>query len=279
MTATTPGAASRPLQWRSAATLGDAAAELAPAWAAWCGRWGFGAPATAATNAWEATADTAAAAWEALDASGGALLALGTGPRGGLRDALFARGEATAASAIADEVAQRCLADLRACLAGAFAGAGDAAPAAAAPDPADLRRWSGAVQFVLSATAPGGTAVAVVVHAPAAAARIVCRGAAAARPSTPRSGLASVAEALADRIVAFELRLEPLTLTLGNLQGLRVGDVLALPHRLDQPLLVAPAGSASDAASFCGAYLGARGGRRAAELVALAAPTSSRSVQ
>ena len=74
-----------------------------------------------------------------------------------------------------------------------------------------------------------------------------------------------VLAAIAARSVTLRVELAPVEVDLGTLQSLRVGDVLTLPHRLEQPLdLHAPDAPATVA---CTAYLGSRDGRRAVELI------------
>jgi len=87
--------------------------------------------------------------------------------------------------------------------------------------------------------------------------------AAAGQPS-----LASLRQALARHPVALTARLDAVELSLGDLRGLRPGDVIPLPHLLDRPLAV----HSTDGAALCHAWLGRNGERRALQLVSSIEP-------
>jgi flagellar motor switch/type III secretory pathway protein FliN len=70
-----------------------------------------------------------------------------------------------------------------------------------------------------------------------------------------------LAEALADRKLPLRVELAGIELSLGTLAALRIGDVIPLPHGLDEPLHVTTGG-----APVCAAWLGRRHGHRAIEL-------------
>ena len=72
-----------------------------------------------------------------------------------------------------------------------------------------------------------------------------------------------------DRRIALCVGLDDVLLDFATLGSLRCGDVLTLTHRLDQTLRVRVATGDRDTVEpdLCGAVLGARGGRRAVELV------------
>lgn len=57
----------------------------------------------------------------------------------------------------------------------------------------------------------------------------------ASQKTSGQAGLVRVDAALGQRTLALDAYLRPCTLSLGALQNLRVGDVIALEHPLDQP--------------------------------------------
>ena len=69
--------------------------------------------------------------------------------------------------------------------------------------------------------------------------------------------------ALAEHAVKFQACLNPVELTLATLSSLQPGDVIRLPHRLDQGVDV----QAADGSSVCSAWLGTSGTRRALQLL------------
>lgn len=77
-----------------------------------------------------------------------------------------------------------------------------------------------------------------------------------------------IAAAIAARTTALGVELAPVVVDLGTLQSLRVGDVLTLPQRLEQPLQLRAPG---DPRLVCLGYLGARDGHRAIELLPISA--------
>jgi len=81
--------------------------------------------------------------------------------------------------------------------------------------------------------------------------------------------LVSAIEASGNRPVMLDVELEGCELEVGALQGLQVGDVVRLSHGLQSPASVRHAGM-----SFCSAYLGRRGGRKAVELAGRARPAA-----
>lgn len=89
--------------------------------------------------------------------------------------------------------------------------------------------------------------------------------------------LSSVTDALSPKALPVRIELNPVSLSLGQLQTLAVGDVITLDHRLDEPALVllgqpAPvSGSSIPVPSpVCAAWLGQRQGQMAVELHPLA---------
>ena len=84
----------------------------------------------------------------------------------------------------------------------------------------------------------------------------------ATRPTVRDAALLPLGQALGEQRLAVRVELQPVDLSLGQLQDLRLGDVVALDHALDQPLRVVTA----DGVPVCGAWLGQREGRIAVEL-------------
>jgi hypothetical protein len=74
-------------------------------------------------------------------------------------------------------------------------------------------------------------------------------------------------QAIEKKTTSLRLELAAVELDLGSLQALVLGDVIPLPHRLDQPLQVL----AEDGSPLCAAYLGQQQGMRAIELFRSAA--------
>jgi flagellar motor switch/type III secretory pathway protein FliN len=149
------------------------------------------------------------------------------------------------------EVAAIALEELLGALGMAMTGQPSHAAPFEAPAPALLRRGAGTVACTLRM---GGRTMRVLV--PAAALP-------AAAPPPRGAGLATLHQALAGASVALSVELCSTELTLGYLRTLAVGDVLALPMPLDQPLRVLGPG----AAPLCAAHLGAQDGMRAVELI------------
>ena len=141
-------------------------------------------------------------------------------------------------------------------------------PAIDEPPESDLRRWSGAMRIRLELVRDGQI-TSFQLHVGAALASVLCGGLQAGS-TIGRPALAEVTEAIGTRSLAFKVCLDETTLTLGTLQSLRVGDVLPLSHRLDQPLRVVEPGASPRNSPFCAAYLGSRDHHRAVELVPVA---------
>ena len=131
-------------------------------------------------------------------------------------------------------------------------------------------RWSGGLRLDAVVLGAGQTLrLALQLHL--AAAEVWCAGASAparAMTSEPRQALQAVNDVLAERRVRVAIHLTPVVLDLGSLQSLQIGDVLTLPHRLDQALDVAAALDASSAVAqpLCKGHVGQREGRLAVEL-------------
>ncbi|MFS2051326.1 FliM/FliN family flagellar motor C-terminal domain-containing protein [Variovorax sp. Varisp41] len=101
-------------------------------------------------------------------------------------------------------------------------------------------------------------------------------GSAQASPSEPAEKPAAspkerLDRALSDQPVTLRVLLEGAELNLGQLQGLRLGDVVPLAHRLDTPAIVV----GTDGQQVCDGWLGQSEGRVAIELTRLAASSST----
>lgn len=79
-------------------------------------------------------------------------------------------------------------------------------------------------------------------------------------------GIVPLYTAVANESVRMEVHCEPVSLTLGQIQSLRFGDVVALNHRLNEPMAVMQQGIAAPMQPFCRAWLGQREGQIAIEL-------------
>lgn len=77
-----------------------------------------------------------------------------------------------------------------------------------------------------------------------------------------RAPLVDMKHAIGAQRAAFRVELEGRELDLGSLASLRVGDVLPLPHNLDDPLLLCSA----EGETICAGHLGQQGGVKALEL-------------
>lgn len=123
--------------------------------------------------------------------------------------------------------------------------------------------WSGALHVVL----PLRQELSVLLHiAPGRVA--ACSGNAGAQPISAqecgdRAQLIAVEQAIASRPERVHAMLTPVDITLGQLQSLRVGDVLLLPHSLEQRLQV----QNDQAMTLCHAHLGQVDGQRALALI------------
>lgn len=271
-------AGAQPLRHWTDAQLAGLAALLGLAQRAWADGWGLdrvdvleaaaeGAdgPPPADHGAWLAlhAADTAARAWIAPPPGAPAATGL-------LRQALFDAAPEAALSLSADiagvshQVCETAWTDLRAMLADALRLVPAAAPAApaAAIGPDDCRPWSGAVLVRLPM--------------PGSAWRLLLNGAcvaqlAAPAPAprrTPAAAPTALLTALRDQPLTLRAALGGVEMTLGGLRSLAVGDVIRLPHALDEPLSLIDA----DGRAVCPAFLGSQRGWRALELLAAPAP-------
>lgn len=135
-------------------------------------------------------------------------------------------------------------------------GAGDAGLCHATLPREQFGYWSGALRVGL----PGFDGLSLFLDA-AAVARLTPvqqMAAALARPA-----LTPLTFAAQSHIVDLQARLRGVELSIGQLKSLQVGDVVVLPHSLEEPLqIVTPAGE-----TICQAYLGSDQGHRAIEVL------------
>lgn len=164
---------------------------------------------------------------------------------------LDAASERHLSSALGAEVAAHALESLLQALVEALCGQASQAATADAPPPHMLRHGCGAVACTITLGE--------------AQLRLLVPGAPlpAPRANVQRAPLVPLRQALAGVAVPLHVELCRTELTLGYLRTLALGDVLALPATLDQPLRVAGPGDRK----ICEAHLGAVDGQRAVELI------------
>jgi flagellar motor switch/type III secretory pathway protein FliN len=247
-----PGIAWQPLRAWSGAQQAEAAAALAPAWRSWQQAWlPRGASPDGATcfDACEA----APSGWELLgrDVERCAWIRLDTPA---LAEKLFAGSVAGMPSALALAAAHRARAALRTALAGA---AGLASSDEELPPPADVfLKWRGATVVHLQGDLPCDVLLDAECMAGLAGARAPVTRTAGREPVT------GVAHALGECTLTLRVEISQCDLSLGELVGLRLGDVVALPQQLADPVRVLAAG----APVFAG-WLGRVGAAKAIELL------------
>ena len=266
-TAIVAAQAARPLRHWPDAALARARGAIERTWRDWCVRWQVTSADVDARNACD-DASSAARSW-----TPGRLSWLSAGAEDAvdaMQALLFGReGQAAGTSApIARELAAEALADLVrsfSALGSSIGGQRKPEHDLDMPPEVDGRRWSGALRVRLQTVRDGRT-TSWHLHFGEPLAAVLCGGvqpgSAAGRPA-----LQGVADAIATQSLRFQVCLGETTLTLGTLQSLRVGDVLPLSHRLDQPLQVVAPGATRETPPFCAAFLGSRGPHRAVELV------------
>jgi hypothetical protein len=276
----------RPLRWWPEAVLDATAATITPAWQGWCTDWGVSAPAVRASNASDSIA-TAGGHWHWHQAArqGEATVWLGITHTEGveaMRELLFMQRPAPSesrvddSSSIAAEVAGVGWRELRERLTSSLAAIGlsttfdDSDTQAAAPAKADWRRWSGAIDVVLDAGRAEAEPILMHLSGPAAEAMAKKLPASPAKRASAREPMITRSAAIERQEIRLAAELDGVALRLDVFESLRLGDVLPLQHRLDEPLHIRLPGDGADRASsavFCAALLGARRGRRAVELV------------
>jgi len=130
-----------------------------------------------------------------------------------------------------------------------------AAVATTLPDEA-FRLWSGGVRVGL----PGFADLALYLDGAAVAGLVPAKQAV---PVSAKAPLTPLLDAAREHTVAIQARLHGVELTIGQLKSLQVGDVVVLPHALEEPLQIV----ASSGSTVCHAYLGRSGSQRALEVV------------
>lgn len=192
--------------------------------------------------------------WKALCAGQAWLLSPAAG------EAKLARLLFGAGGAVAGDVAAECARDLADRLAAVFGPAAGISSSMArdVPLPGLGQPWSGALHAELPGT-PGWS----LLLGPEAV-QAWCRQAGLQGDATPtqRDPLCSAADALGRRGLALEVRLSGCELGLGELQGLRVGDVVRLGHALQDPVRLVD----GEGRGVFDAYLVSQQGRKAVEL-------------
>lgn len=267
MSSIVDAAQARPLRWWSAAQLGAAADRLRAALTPWARDWDLELGDIGASNV-SGQASSSAHEGVAL-AHAAACLQIDQGtPVERLRSVLFGLADPEqvhAAPTLAEEAAREAWGALVEALSSAL----PVHPAPAASKSSSTR-WSGCVQLHATVVGAGNTLGLTLALQPAAAERwctVPASPAGAAVTAVARAPLQQVDDVVADRPVRLAVHLTPAVLDLGSLQSLQVGDVLTLPHRIDQALDVAATLDASAADHpICKAHLGQRDGRLAIAL-------------
>jgi hypothetical protein len=256
----------RALRWWSAANLSLLSRRITGGCDAWAARWSLAIDAADCFNAHEAPdAPTAWHAWQGRAGSHRPWCWTSTPadtPAGWLAVTLFGRAHERS---IAAEVAARAWTEFGDDLARLFGEAPGLDMPAVGPLPAS-GPWSGGVAVRLRCRGADTSDLWMHIDADSVAALLRDAPHRAAPPLTQKAPT-PVLHALAPRPLTIRVELEAPVIDIGTLQSLRIGDVLTLPHRLDQPLHLRPDGQ-GDALS-CAAYLGSRDGHRAVELVPL----------
>jgi hypothetical protein len=249
----------RPLHWWSGKTLAPLRASVSSACGEWSARWGVRLACVNLFNACEA--QDAGASWQTLAKQGVWFGTASSSLTGLLHEELFHT--AVRPQTLAETVASRAADDLASALSSIFAVASDVL---AAPAEQDLKPWSGAVRIKF---ALGARETACWLHASpqALSAHMNKASTNTARRSASGTRLTPVLRAIAHESLSFKVELAPAELRLGDLQSLQVGDVLTLTHGLATPLSVRPSSSDANTSPIGLAYLGARHGHRAIELL------------
>lgn len=270
-----PGSSASPLAWWTRAQLDAVATHIRGAWTK-CARDWMAAPrpmdAGFGCGPVHEAPQRAGARWELLGHRGAASAWLDTDGdiTQRIQDLLFGPDHAPAqpapgvARAVAVRATEALQESLRICL--HIDAPGHASPGA--PEAHEFKPWSGSLILSL----PGARGASIVLLLNGACARILLPAAAAAAAVPPsdegRPKLVELRDALAGRSLTLRVELSPCELDLGSLQTLRVGDIIPLPHPLEEPLRVSTAAGSP----FCAGFLGRRGGSKALELVREHAP-------
>jgi len=272
-----PPPLSRPLRWWSATALDVLARRFAPAWQSWGQDWGIDVGDLRAFNANEAA--TQAFQWMPLNASGaqipGAWASVkDSSPSDLLGNLLFGTNPGRPTSPMAADVSAKAWVALEAQIALVLqpASSGIELSVTEQIPTTETKPWSGAVRLQCQFAGVAGASLWLHLGV-SQAAKLSSAGQTPKRlDSLGKPRFVSVVEAVSHLPVRFSAEFNAAELSLGTLQSLRVGDVLTLPHRLDAPLTVlsqptSSSDSTSPAHKVCFAYLGARDGHRAIELV------------
>jgi hypothetical protein len=132
----------------------------------------------------------------------------------------------------------------------------DPSSAADTLPPEAFRAWSGGVRVPM----PGFDDLALYLAGPTVARMNPPRRSPTSAGKVPLTVLTAAAVRTSVPVTA---QLHPVELTLGQIRSLQVGDVVVLPHALEQPLRVVP----GHGAVLCEAYLGRSGSHRSLELL------------
>jgi len=265
------GNEARPLIWWTGAQLEAVMAPVTRTWAAWAHDWVREPHGTAETVCVQAheRPDRQGATWVALGRRGKAVawMEVRADAQADVLGEIFgadahAGTHPSGQQGIASSIASRAWADLGGALREMLAL--DPADRPDEPEAACFKPWSGAV--LVSVRGSHRMPRTLLLNAECVRALLAAQGsdAAATRHSeVPRTMLTPLAQALAARKLPIRVELAPCELDLGSLQGLRVGDIIPLPHSLDAPLLV----STAQDVPVCSGFLGRHAGFKAIELV------------
>jgi hypothetical protein len=189
----------------------------------WAAAWGLPPSADKFCARAATSMDVGRTGWTTLAGpSGGIQGWLGATDRAGLHRTLWDHGPV---GRLAPQLVDRCVADAAARLAASL-GIVPAAATDERPDSHHVLPWSGAVVFEQS-----GDGWRFLLLLLASAIEPVGAGA----PSLVRPGVTSLTDAMHDRRMTLQVRLQGCSLDLGALSGLRIGDVVRLEHPVEQP--------------------------------------------
>ena len=260
----------RPLHWWSAAALGGAERRIQSLLEAWCNEWRLQADQVHAFNGGDGVPDEPSIEWAPLAAANARLGVAVADPVAALHGLLFSAEPPAlmAVPTLALEVAAQAWDDLCDELSKSLE------KCRVHPVPregAEPQRWSGALRVGARLSGAGKT---MQLHLQLGGALALQWCPTPGVGPTPEKGerapLVPIVQAVSHRQVRLAVHLAEVEIDLGGLQSLCVGDVLALPHRLDDALTlhanVGPTG-ARVGPMFCKAHLGLRNGRLAVELV------------
>jgi Flagellar motor switch protein len=271
--------------WWESAQLAEIAGCLQAAWSKWAQDWitgGVPRGGECACTLAHDSVDHAAVRWDPVGTrkQAAAWIEVRYDPVIRLQEAIFGAGRHSPApprhqEGMAHSVASRAWAALAGTLRGCLSL--DADPGQTSPDHAVFKPWSGCVLLSL---ASGQLSHSLLLNAQCVRALLRLQPNPTRAPERARQApiVVSVEQALADHKLQIQVELTGCELDLGTLQGLRVGDIVPLPHSLDEPLLV----STPACGAFCTGFLGRQAGSKAIELLRepspLHRPTATASV-